>query len=158
MPHKKNPISSENLCGLARIIRANSLAAFEDIALWHERDISHSSVERVIFPDSNILMDFMLKRFDNVVKNLVVKEKNMAQNAHKYGGIVFSQSCLLKLISKGMTREEAYAIVQKEALDAFENNLNFKEKMSAHLTQGEIEECFSEEKYLRNIDTIFSRF
>ncbi len=158
MPHKKNPIASENLCGLARVVRANSLAALENIALWHERDISHSSAERIIFPDSNILMDFMLKRFNNVVKNLVVKEKNMAANAHKYGGIVFSQSCMLKLISKGMTREDAYAIVQKEALEAFENGSNFKEKMSAHLSTDEIEECFSEEKYLRNIDTIFARF
>ena len=158
MPHKKNPISSENLSGLARILRSNTIAAMEDIPLWHERDISHSSVERVIFPDSTILIDYMLNRFLNVIENLVIKKDNMLKNADKYGGIIYSQSCLLKLTEHNMTREEAYKIVQKEALDAFNNHGNFKENMKKHLNEIELQECFSQEKYLRNIDTIFDRF
>lgn len=158
MPHKKNPISSENLSGLARILRSNTIAAMEDILLWHERDISHSSVERVIFPDSTILIDYMLNRFLNVIENLVIKKDNMLKNADKYGGIIYSQSCLLKLTEHNMTREEAYKIVQKEALDAFNNHGNFKENMKKHLNETELQECFSQEKYLRNIDTIFDRF
>ena len=160
MPHKKNPIASENLSGLARIVRSNSIAALEDIALWHERDISHSSVERVIFPDSTILIDYMLNRFNNVVNNLVVKEKNMIKNVQKYGGIIYSQACMLKLTHKGLTREQAYEIVQKEALDAFSqgDEGNFKENMRPHLSEDEIFECFDEKKYLKNIDAIYSRF
>lgn len=158
MPHKKNPIASENLSGLARILRSNSIAAMEDIALWHERDISHSSVERIIFPDSTILIDYMLNRFLGVIQNLVIKEKNMLGNVDKYGGIIYSQSCLLKLTEKNMTREEAYKIVQKEALDAFSNNGNFKENMKKHLSEEEISQCFNQEKYLKNIDVIFERF
>ncbi len=158
MPHKKNPISSENLSGLARILRSNTIAAMEDIPLWHERDISHSSVERVIFPDSTILIDYMLNRFLNVIENLVIKKDNMLKNADKYGGIIYSQSCLLKLTEHNMTREEAYKIVQKEALDAFNNHGNFKENMKKHLNETELQECFSQEKYLRNIDAIFDRF
>ena len=159
MPHKKNPIACENLSGLARIVRANSIAAMENIALWHERDISHSSVERVIFPDSTILIDYMLNRFNSVVNNLVVKPENMIKNARKYGGIIFSQACLLKLTQK-MTREEAYKIVQKEALEAFSEGEegNFKENMKKHLNDEEIIECFDEKKYLKNIDVIFKRF
>lgn len=158
MPHKKNPIASENLSGLARVLRSNSIAAMEDIALWHERDISHSSVERVIFPDSTILIDYMLNRFLGVIQNLVIKEKNMLNNVDKYGGIIYSQSCLLKLTEKNMTREEAYKIVQKEALDAFSNNGNFKENMKKHLSEEEISQCFNQDKYLKNIDVIFERF
>ena len=158
MKKKKNPISSENLSGLARILRSNTIAAMEDIPLWHERDISHSSVERVIFPDSTILIDYMLNRFLNVIENLVIKKDNMLKNADKYGGIIYSQSCLLKLTEHNMTREEAYKIVQKEALDAFNNHGNFKENMKKHLNETELQECFSQEKYLRNIDTIFDRF
>lgn len=162
MPHKKNPISSENLTGLARLVRANCGAAFENITLWHERDISHSSVERVIFPDSTILLDFMLTRFTNMVENLVVKPENMVKNAQKYGGIVFSQAAMLELINKhNKTREAAYEIVQKEAMDAF-NDVDgcgdFKENMRKYLNDAEIETVFSVEKYLRNIDTIFERF
>ena len=158
MPHKKNPIASENLSGLARILRSNTVAAMEDIALWHERDISHSSVERVIFPDSTILVDYMLNRFLNVIENLVIKKENMIKNADKYGGIIYSQACLLKLTEHNMTREEAYKIVQKEALEAFNNHGNFRENMKKHLNETEIEECFSQEKYLRNINKIFERF
>ena len=158
MPHKKNPISSENLSGLARVLRSNTISAMENIALWHERDISHSSVERIIFPDSTILIDYMLARFNNVIENLVVKEKNMLNNINKYGGIIYSQSCLLKLTNETRTREEAYKIVQKEALDAFNYNGNFKENMKKYLTEEEINECFNQESYLKNIDTIFERF
>lgn len=158
MPHKKNPIAGENLSGLARILRSNTISAMENIALWHERDISHSSVERVIFPDSTILIDYMLNRFCNVIKNLVVKEKNMLNNADKYGGIIYSQACLLKLLEHNMTREESYKIVQQEALDAFNNNGNFRENMKKHLSDEEILECFNQEKYLKNIETIFARF
>lgn len=158
MPHKKNPVKSENLTGLARVVRGNLTASMEDIVLWHERDISHSSVERVIFPDSTILLDFMLSRLDNIINNLVIKEQNMLLNLDKYGGIIFSQSCLLHLIKKGMTREQAYEIVQKEALDAFNNNGNFKEKMKLHLSKEDLDECFNHQNYLKNIDTIFARF
>jgi len=158
MPHKKNPISSENLSGLSRILRGNMISAIEDIALWHERDISHSSVERIIFPDSTILIDYMLSRFTGVLENLVIKEKNMIKNVHRYGEIIYSQSCLLKLTEHNMTREEAYKIVQKEALDAFNNDGNFKENMKQYLSEEEIKECFNEEKYLKNIDKIFERF
>lgn len=158
MPHKKNPISSENLSGLARVLRSNTVAAMENIPLWHERDISHSSVERIIFPDSTILIDYMLNRFLDVISNLVIKEKNMIRNTDKYGGIIYSQSCLLKLTEHNMTREEAYKIVQKEALDAFDNNGNFKENMKKHLNNDEINDCFNEQKYLKNIEAIFKRF
>lgn len=164
MPHKKNPISCENLCGLARIVRSNSLAAMENVILWHERDISHSSAERIIFPDSTILIDFMLNRFQNVVDNLVVHEKNMLKNANLYGGIVYSQKVLLTLIEKGLTREDAYEIVQKNAHDAFENNGDFKQNLLSDeniikkLSQSEIEKCFNTADYLKNIDEIYKRF
>ncbi len=158
MPHKKNPIASENLSGLARVLRANSVASMENITLWHERDISHSSVERIIFPDSTILADYMLTRLNNVLENLVIKPDNMLKNIGKYGDIIFSQSCLLKLVEKGMTREASYEIVQKEALDAFNNNGNFKQNMKKHLADDEMAECFNYQKYLKNIDKIFERF
>ena len=158
MPHKKNPIASENMSGLARILRSNTIAAMENIALWHERDISHSSVERVIFPDSTILIDYMLHRFKGVLENLVVKPQNMLNNVNKYGEIIYSQSCLLKLLEHNMTREESYKIVQKEALDAFNNNGNFKENMKKYMSEDEIAECFNQEKYLKNIEEIFKRF
>lgn len=162
MPHKKNPISAENLCGLARIVRSNSFAALENITLWHERDISHSSAERVIFPDSTILVDYMLNRFKNTLENLVVKEKNMYKNAHAFGGIVFSQKVLLKLIEKGLTREVAYTIVQRNAHEAFNNNGNFKENLlsdsAVTLTPREIAECLDYNSYLKNIDKIYQRF
>lgn len=164
MPHKKNPISCENLCGLSRVVRSNSLAAMENVILWHERDISHSSAERIIFPDSTILVDFMLNRFKNVIDNLVVHEKNMAKNANLFGGIVYSQKVLLELIEKGLTREDAYKIVQRNAHEAFENDGNFKlnlendEEVKKYLSQTEIDDCFSTKDYLKNIETIYKRF
>ena len=163
MPHKKNPVLSENLCGLARVVRCNSLAAMENIPLWHERDISHSSAERIIFPDSLILVDFMLTRFNGVVQNLVVHEKNMLKNTDKFGGIVFSQKVLLELVEKGLTREEAYKIVQRNALDAFENDGDFKanlmkdEEIIKRLSIEEIDKIFDKQEFLKNIETIYKR-
>lgn len=161
MPHKKNPVLSENLCGLARVVRANSLVALENIPLWHERDISHSSAERIIFPDSLTLVDFMLNRFNSVIQNLVVHEKNMLKNTDKFGGIVFSQKVLLKLVEKGLTREEAYRLVQRNALDAFNNDGDFKANLlndkEISLTPQEIEEIFNKDEFLKNVDEIYSR-
>ena len=163
MPHKKNPVLSENLCGLARVVRCNSLAAMENIPLWHERDISHSSAERIIFPDSLTLVDFMLNRFKGIVENLVVHEKNMLKNTDKFGGIVYSQKVLLKLVEKGLTREDAYRIVQRNALDAFENDGNFKANLlkdtdvTGKLTADEIDKIFDRNAFLANINAIYKR-
>ncbi len=163
MPHKKNPVLSENLCGLARVVRCNSLAAMENIPLWHERDISHSSAERIIFPDSLTLVDFMLNRFKGIVENLVVHEKNMLKNTDKFGGIVYSQKVLLELVEKGLTREEAYRIVQRNALDAFENDGNFKANLlkdtdvTDKLTADEIDKIFDRKAFLANINAIYKR-
>ena len=164
MPHKKNPISGENLSGLARIVRSNSLASMENIALWHERDISHSSAERIIFPDSTILVDYMLSRLEKTIKNLVVHKDNMLKNTNLFGGIVFSQKVLLKLCSKGMLREDAYKIVQANALDAFNNHGSFIENLlkdndvTSKLSSDEIKECFDINDYLKNINTIYKKF
>lgn len=162
MPHKRNPIGCENICGLARIVRSNAFAAMEDIALWHERDMSHSSVERIILPDSTILLDYMLDRFTSIMKDLVVYPENMAKNMNKYGGIVFSQSILLKLTEAGMSREEAYKHVQDAAMLAW-NNGNFKDNILENkaivnlIPNGELEECLKPEKHLKNIDKVFAR-
>lgn len=164
MPHKKNPVLCENLCGLARVVRGNAFVALENIPLWHERDISHSSAERIIFPDSLELIDFMLTRLNKVLTNLVVKEENMEHNTNLFGGIVYSQKVLLKLVDKGLTREDAYRVVQKHALDAFENNGDFKANLESDdevlklLSKEEIEECFDRNAYLQNIDKIFEKF
>ena len=164
MPHKRNPVLCENLCGLSRVVRGNAQVAMQNVVLWHERDISHSSAERIIFPDSTILVDFMLNRFNSVVENLVVYEKNMLKNTNLYGGIVYSQKVLLKLIDKGLTREKAYEIVQKNALMAIDNDGNFKENLALDndikeiLSKEEIEKCFDEKEYLKNIDSIFAKF
>lgn len=164
MPHKKNPVLSENLCGLARVVRANSMVALENIPLWHERDISHSSAERIIFPDSLILVDFMLDRFNNIIENLVIHKENMIKNTEKFGGIIYSQKVLLALVSKGLTREDAYKLVQKNALDAFNNHGDFKanllkdEEILKNLSNDEIEKLFNEEEFLQNIEKIYERF
>ena len=163
MPHKKNPVLCENLCGLARVVRSNMLTAFENINLWHERDISHSSAERIIFPDTFILVDFMLHRFTEVMRNLVVHEDNMLKNTRLYGGVIYSQKVMLSLVDKGYTREEAYRIVQKHALNAL-NGGNFKEGLlhdtdvMSKITPNELEKCFDVQDYLKNIDTVFKRF
>lgn len=164
MPHKRNPVLCENLCGLARVVRGNSVTAMQNITLWHERDISHSSAERIIFPDSTMLIDFMLVRFNNVLKNLVVYEENMKKNTNLYGGIVYSQKVLLKLVEKGLIREDAYEIVQRNALSAIDNNTSFKENLLndnqviQSLSAEEIDSCFDLQDYLKNIDDIFAKF
>ena len=164
MPHKKNPVLSENLCGLARVVRANSIVALENIPLWHERDISHSSAERIIFPDSLTLVDFMLNRFNGLMENIVVHKDNMLKNTNKFGGIVFSQKVLLTLVSKGLSREDAYVIVQRNALDAFQNHGDFKANLLKDadvrklLSPEEIEDIFDKQTFLQNIGEIYKRF
>ncbi|MDZ7837443.1 MAG: adenylosuccinate lyase [Actinomycetota bacterium] len=163
MPHKKNPILCERICGLARILRSNMVAATEDIALWHERDISHSSAERIIIPDSFILLDYLLEKSYFVVDQLKIYESNMRRNLMKYGGIIFSQRVLLKLIEKGLSREDAYALIQKEALDAWENESSFKDNIlnnkviSKYIKPDEIEKIFDVNYHLRYIDKVLNR-
>ena len=163
MPHKKNPVLCENLCGLARVVRSNMLTSYENINLWHERDISHSSAERIIFPDSLILVDFMLHRFKNVMENLVVHKDRMLANTELYGGVIYSQKVMLKLVENGLTREDAYKIVQVHALNALEGG-NFKEellkdeKITSKLSSDEIASCFDRDCYLGNINKVFEKF
>ncbi len=163
MPHKRNPIASENISGLARVIRGNMLAAFENIALWHERDISHSSVERVILPDSTILIDYMLKRFTGVIKNLLVYPDNMLANLNKMKGLINSQRVLLALTDKGLSREAAYGIVQRNAMQVWEKGKDFKalllkdKDVMKALSREELLECFSLEYHTKNVDRIFGR-
>ena len=164
MPHKKNPIGSENLTGLARVIRSNSIAALENIPLWHERDISHSSVERIIFPDSTILMDYMLNKFKNIVDNLQVYPENMKKNTALYGGVIYSQRVMLALCDKGMPREESYKIVQENAHQAWNNpvgdfkgNLSKDSRVTEKLSEKEMESCFDPEYYLRNNNEIYKK-
>jgi adenylosuccinate lyase len=163
MPHKRNPIASENLCGLARVVRANSLAALENVALWHERDISHSSVERVIMPDSTILIDYMLVRVTDLIRNLVVYPQRMKQNLELTGGLVYSQRLLLALVDRGAQRKEAYEAVQRCAMSAWKGRAGFHDLVSKdpfitkRLTHGQIQACFDPKHYLRHVDTIFKR-
>ena len=161
MPHKKNPIICERITGLARVLRGNATAAIENVALWHERDISHSSVERVILPDSTILLDYMLSKMVPLIRDLVVNEDNMLRNMGASKGLVYSQHVMLELIKKGATRLEAYDLIQQAALEAGEGKKEFKELLLAdssiakYLTKKEIENCFSLDYHLRNIDKIF---
>lgn len=164
MPHKRNPVASENMSGLARILRGNSLVALENIPLWHERDISHSSAERVILPDSTILLDYMLARFTRVIKDLVVYPENMRENMDVYGGVIFSQAVLLSLVDKGLSREDAYSLVQRNAHAAWNTKEgNFKVNLLAdaevikHLKEDDVEQCFNPASYLRHIDRVFER-
>ncbi|MGD9819309.1 MAG: adenylosuccinate lyase [Desulfomonilaceae bacterium] len=163
MPHKRNPVLTENLCGLSRIVRGNALAALENVPLWHERDISHSSVERVIAPDSTILVDFMIDRLAFVIKNMRIFNNQMMKNLMSGKGLIFSESILIKLVDRGLTREAAYAIVQRNAMNAWENNLEFKEvllsdeELLGYLTKEEIEGSFDLEHALRWTDQIFQR-
>jgi len=163
MPHKRNPILSENLSGLSRLMRSYALASLEDVALWHERDISHSSVERVIGPDATILLDFMLGRFTRMVDQLIVYPEQMLFNLNMTHGVVFSQLVLLKLIDKGMSREGAYAVVQRNAMASWEKHLEFKEllkkddQVTAILTPAEIDDVFHVERFLKQVDFIFKR-
>jgi len=164
MPHKRNPILSENLCGLARILRGYLMPALENVALWHERDISHSSVERVIVPDATTVADFMLVRLEGLLKKLVVYPENMKKNFNLLKGLIFSQQVMLCLTEKGMTREEAYKIVQELAMKVWQDRtLNFKdlvlkdERILKVLSVEEIERIFDISYYLRYVDTIFER-
>ncbi|MBM3699906.1 MAG: adenylosuccinate lyase [Actinobacteria bacterium] len=163
MPHKRNPIICERICGLARVLRSNAMASFENIALWHERDISHSSAERIIIPDSFILLDYLLDKTEAVVKNFKVLDKNMARNLMKYGGIIFSQRVLLELINRGLSRDEAYRIVQSCALKAWDQEGSFKEnilnekKVADILGHDEIEKLFDVNYHLQHINTIIKR-
>jgi adenylosuccinate lyase len=164
MPHKRNPIRSERLSGIARIIRGYTIAALENVALWHERDISHSSVERVMFPDTCILIHFMLKEVTDLVKNLLVYPENMKRNMNVYGGVIFSQRVLLALVEKGLNREEAYKIVQECAHKAWNTEQgNFQElivqdaQVKSVLSLQEIEACFDPQQHLKNLDLIYQR-
>ncbi len=163
MPHKRNPILSENLTGLARLVRANAIAAIENVALWHERDISHSSVERIIAPDSNIVVDFMLGRLTTLIRNLIVYPENMAANLKKTRGLIFSERIMVELMRKGLSREDAYGLVQKNAMRVWEEGGDFKEMIQKDpdignlLTPEEIESAFDLRHHLNHVDTIFGR-
>jgi adenylosuccinate lyase len=163
MPHKRNPIASENLTGLARVIRANAHAALENNALWHERDISHSSVERIIFPDSTILIDYMLNRLSNVLEKLIIYPDQMMGNIERTHGLIYSQRVLLALAGKGTSREDAYAWVQRNAMKSWEDGEDFKTlllndpNVTGCLGRDEIDECFNIQYFLRHVETIFDR-
>lgn len=163
MPHKRNPVSSENISGCARVLRGYMVTAYENIPLWHERDISHSSAERIILPDATTLLDYMLNRFAGVIENLVVFEDNMESNIWKTQGLVFSQRLLHKLIDKGMPREKAYDTVQPLAMKSWEEQTLFKpiveadETITEALSQEEIDEAFDLNHHTRNVDVIFER-
>ncbi|MEW6423451.1 MAG: adenylosuccinate lyase [Bacillota bacterium] len=164
MPHKRNPIVSERICGLARLLRGNALAALENVALWHERDISHSSVERVIIPDSTITLDYMLYKTTEMIKNLLVYPEQMKKNLLRSYGLIFSQRVLLALIKAGLRREEAYALVQRNAMGSWSKGEDFCSLLKAdpevtgHLPPEEIENLFDYNYYLKHIDAIYQRF
>ncbi len=163
MPHKRNPIGSENISGLARLLRTNALASVENIALWHERDISHSSVERIALPDSCIIADFILARITKILDKLVVYPDNMLRNLRLTRGLIFSQPLLLALTQKGLSREQAYQIVQTHAMECWQNNKDFKQVISEDatvkelLSRQEIDKCFDESVGLKHVDYIFQR-
>lgn len=163
MPHKRNPIVCERMCGLARLVRTNALASLENIALWGERDISHSSSERVIIPDSTIMVDYMLRKFKDVVDNIAVHEERMLENISMSKGLVFSERVLLELVKKGLSREEAYEIVQRNATVVLEADKNFRDvlledkELTDKLTTDELDACFDMEEHLKNVDRIFKR-
>jgi adenylosuccinate lyase len=163
MPHKRNPIGSENMTGMARVIRGYMMTAYENVPLWHERDISHSSAERIILPDATIALNYMLNRFSNIVKNLTVYPENMKRNMDRTLGLIFSQRVLLSLIDKGLVREEAYDTVQPKAMEAWEQQVPFRsliekdDKITSLLTKEELDDCFDPTHHLKNVDVIFDR-
>ncbi|WNC15514.1 adenylosuccinate lyase [Brevibacillus brevis] len=163
MPHKRNPIGSENICGMARVIRGYMLTSYENVSLWHERDISHSSAERIILPDATQALNYMLRRFMNIVKNLTVFPENMKRNMDRTFGLIYSQHVMLKLIEKGMSREKAYDTVQPRAMQAWEEQRSFRAiveedpTISSTLTKEELDECFDYRYHLKHVDTIFQR-
>ena len=164
MPHKRNPITCERIAGMARLVRGNALASMENIALWHERDISHSSVERVILPDSTINVDYCIKKFTNIIDKLLVYHEAMMENLNKTGGLIFSQRILIALVSKGVLREDAYKWVQRNAMkrwlekEDFKTNISKDEDVIKYLSQDEIDECFKVDYFLRHVDMIMARF
>ncbi|WP_297965250.1 adenylosuccinate lyase [uncultured Anaerovibrio sp.] len=164
MPHKRNPITCERIAGMARLVRGNALASMENIALWHERDISHSSVERVILPDSTINVDYCIKKFTNIIDKLLVYPDAMMENLNKTGGLIFSQRILIALVSKGVLREDAYKWVQRNAMkrwlekEDFKTNISKDEDVVKYLSQEEIDECFKVDYFLRHVDMIMARF
>jgi adenylosuccinate lyase len=163
MPHKRNPITAEQISGLARVVRANAQAAFENVALWHERDISHSSVERVILPDSTILTDYLLAKTTDMIEKLVVYPARMKKNLDSTGGLIFSGQLLLDLAEAGMSREDAYRLVQKHAMNAWQNDLVFRElvdadpEITSRLDAKKLEQVFDLKRQLSNVDAIFAR-
>ncbi len=163
MPHKRNPVSSEQVCGLARLVRSNALAALENVALWHERDISHSSVERVILPDSTILVDYMLHQMTRIIEGLQVYPERMRENMDRSFGLMYSQRVLLKLAEKGLPRQAAYELVQRSAMRAWRERTAFHDLLAtdpeimAKLAPAELEACFDPSWYLRNVDAVFRR-
>ena len=163
MPHKRNPIGSENMTGLARVIRGYMQTAYDNVPLWHERDISHSSAERIILPDATIALNYMLNRFGNIIKNLTVYPENMKRNMDRTLGLIYSQRVLLALIDKGLVREEAYDTVQPKAMEAWEKQVPFRplleadDRISGLLTKEELDACFNPEHHLKNVDVIFDR-
>lgn len=163
MPHKRNPIGSENMTGMARVIRGFMMTAYENVPLWHERDISHSSAERIIIPDATIALNYMLNRFSKIVDNLVVYEENMKKNMDRTFGLIYSQRVLLALIDKGFAREKAYDTVQPLAMQAWEEQVSFPDLVKQHeeikvtLTKEELEDCFDPKYHLKNVDYIFNR-
>jgi adenylosuccinate lyase len=163
MPHKRNPVLTENLTGLARLVRMSVVPAMENVTLWHERDISHSSVERAIGPDTTITLDFALHRLAGVIEKLVIYPDNMLANMNKFRGLIMSQRVLLALTQAGVSREDAYRLVQRNAMKVWEKGADFKTELLADqevvdaLSPGEIEEKFDLGYHLKNVDTIFSR-
>ena len=163
MPHKRNPISSENICGCARVMRGYMVTAYENVALWHERDISHSSTERIVLPDATELLDYMLTRFKGILENLVVYPETMLANIWRTRGVIFAQRVMNALIAKGLSREAAYDTVQPIAMDAWTNNKDYKTLLEAsadvmgRLSQEELDGCFTLDYYFKNVDGIFSR-
>ncbi|MDE5552403.1 MAG: adenylosuccinate lyase, partial [Muribaculaceae bacterium] len=163
MPHKRNPISSENICGCARVLRGYMCTAYENVALWHERDISHSATERIIMPDATTLLDYMLNRMKGVLENLVVFEDKMLSNIYITNGVIFAQRVMNALIDKGFVREQAYDTVQPVAMAAMAQGLPYKdllkqnEVVMANLTEEELEACFTLDYYLKNVDYIYKR-
>jgi adenylosuccinate lyase len=163
MPHKRNPVGCEQISGLARVLRGNALAAFEDVPLWHERDISHSSVERVILPDSFLVLDHMLARFTAIVRGMTVNTERMRRNLESTRGLVFSGQLLLELTARGMSREDAYRVVQGHAMEAWRSEGDFAKRVAddaeirAVMGPAEIAEVFRLERYLGHVDAIFAR-
>ena len=163
MPHKRNPITCERIAGLSRVLRGNAVAAMENVALWHERDITHSSVERVIVPDSCILLDYMLVQFTAIVDKLIVYPENMRKNLEKTHGLVFSQSVLLGLTKKGMKREDAYRVVQNHAMSVWQNGADFRSvlegdsEVKKYLDKNELDNVFDGKKSVKHVDYVFER-